>query len=240
MTDMVLTLGLSFAFVVLAMLSGKVLAHYHVTKPSISIITSLFLYVVSPLLAWYFFFRKYNYPIRSIFGKINFRILTFFIVINVLVVVALLYQQKAAEMFLIEAFLGLVEYKIKIDVLPLLEAVVLAPIVEEFLFRAVGQTFLAKKLPFPLALLITSLTFGSIHAGFYGAFFTSLLSGYMYHRTKSLTNSIILHASNNLLAHSVNIIPTFFITTTSFIGRFIPRVPFLAKSPWEFLFDILK
>jgi len=81
--------------------------------------------------------------------------------------------------------------------------VIMAPIVEEVLFRGFLQNALAKYVPFWAAILLSSFLFAVVHLQPYaipGLMSLSLAFGYLYHRTGSLRTNIILHMANNAFA----------------------------------------
>ncbi len=85
--------------------------------------------------------------------------------------------------------------------------VVMAPCIEEFLFRGLLQNWLKKHLGFKAGLLIASLLFASFHySGSQGLgnlslvaslFVFALFLGFLYERQKSLVASIALHMTFN-------------------------------------------
>jgi membrane protease YdiL (CAAX protease family) len=78
--------------------------------------------------------------------------------------------------------------------------VIAAPILEELIFRGIildGQ--LNNKSPIT-AILISSILFAFVHLNpwqFVSALFLGALSGWVYYKTKSISLSIIIHATNN-------------------------------------------
>ena len=86
-------------------------------------------------------------------------------------------------------------------VLLLLTSVLLAPIVEEILFRALIQGSLSRAMPAAAAIAITSVLFGAAHGDFiwflYAAALGVMLSLLM-HRTGSLFPSLAMHFGFNL------------------------------------------
>lgn len=83
----------------------------------------------------------------------------------------------------------------------LLSIVVLAPVVEELLFRGAMQGYLMCRLKNPAwGIVIASLIFGAIHgnpAQIPFAFVTGLALGWVYYRTGSLWPGILMHFVNN-------------------------------------------
>lgn len=75
-----------------------------------------------------------------------------------------------------------------------------APVVEEMLFRGVILRSFLRQYPRGPAILGTALLFGLTHLNVYqgvAAFITGTLMGWLYERTRSLWPSILLHASYN-------------------------------------------
>lgn len=81
---------------------------------------------------------------------------------------------------------------------------IVAPIIEEVLFRGIIQKGLINTGVKPVnAIVIASLIFGFIHFNpwqFFGAFLLGMVLGYVYYKTESLLLPILLHAFNNTLA----------------------------------------
>jgi len=79
--------------------------------------------------------------------------------------------------------------------------VVAAPILEELIFRGIMLDGLLKKYSPVTAILISSLLFGIIHLNpwqFLTGLIIGLFSGWVYYRSRSLSLSIIIHATANL------------------------------------------
>ncbi len=80
---------------------------------------------------------------------------------------------------------------------------ILAPLVEELLFRGLLQNALANKLPAFAAIAVSSFVFALIHLQPYAIPPLMILGaafGYIYHKTGSLRINILLHAANNAVA----------------------------------------
>ena len=82
----------------------------------------------------------------------------------------------------------------------LLSLVILAPIVEEFVFRGVFLTRFMAKTSMWGGILISSLLFGVLHLDFVGAFLFGIIASLLYLRTGNLLLPILLHMLNNALA----------------------------------------
>lgn len=86
----------------------------------------------------------------------------------------------------------------------ILTTVVLAPIMEEVLFRGLIQGSISTKYGATAGILLSALIFGLIHGipqQVVNAFFIGIILGYIYYRTKSLLTVIILHLLNNGIAY---------------------------------------
>jgi len=79
--------------------------------------------------------------------------------------------------------------------------VIMAPLVEELLFRGAIQGHLLRKWKHPAgAIVLSSLIFGLVHGNWVQApfaFVTGLALGWMYYRTGSLLPGILMHFVNN-------------------------------------------
>ncbi len=90
----------------------------------------------------------------------------------------------------------------------LLVVVIVAPIIEEILFRRAAIDRLAGY-GRPFAVLFSALIFGIAHGNFYQFFYTFLLGllfGYIYAKTGKITYVVILHMVTNFLG-SVAVLP---------------------------------
>ena len=88
-------------------------------------------------------------------------------------------------------------------ILLLVAAALLAPMVEELLFRGLLQNAIADKIPIWAAILISALVFGAVHMD-YHAFPVlagmGIVFGLLYHLTGSLRVTILAHMINNSAA----------------------------------------
>jgi membrane protease YdiL (CAAX protease family) len=81
--------------------------------------------------------------------------------------------------------------------------VILAPIVEELIFRGLFQKSLARRLPIWAAIGIAAIVFSAMHGDLNSApalFVIGAIFGTLYHLTGSLRVTIAAHLANNLLA----------------------------------------
>lgn len=86
----------------------------------------------------------------------------------------------------------------------ILQLVVLAPLLEEVLFRGLIQGALNRKYNALVSILLASLIFGIVHIipqQIVNAFVIGIILGYIYYRTQSLATVVIIHAINNAIAY---------------------------------------
>lgn len=80
---------------------------------------------------------------------------------------------------------------------------VVAPLLEEILFRGLLQNALSKRLPVWAAIALSALVFGAMHMDFYALpplVLMGAIFGVIYHLTGSLRVTILLHMINNAAA----------------------------------------
>ena len=95
-------------------------------------------------------------------------------------------------------------------VIALISIIIIAPILEEFLFRGVLQNFLKKYLKRSYAILLTSVIFAFAHFSIAqklanitilgSLFILSVFLGFLYEKQKSLISPIFLHATFNAIS----------------------------------------
>jgi membrane protease YdiL (CAAX protease family) len=82
--------------------------------------------------------------------------------------------------------------------------VVMAPVLEELLFRGILQRSAVGAYGPAKGIMISAAVFGVIHfipLQVINAFALGLVLGYVYYRTRSLTGVILMHAANNALSY---------------------------------------
>ncbi len=78
-----------------------------------------------------------------------------------------------------------------------------APIIEEIIFRGLIFGELKRKIPIPAAIVIQALLFGMYHGNYTQAIYASVLGivlGYVCYKTGSIVSSILVHISFNTLS----------------------------------------
>lgn len=82
--------------------------------------------------------------------------------------------------------------------------VILAPIVEELIFRGVLFNMLSKRHSIFFSLLVSGLFFGILHfATFFPAAILGFVLGFIYHKTGNIRLSIAAHMFNNLVSFTM-------------------------------------
>jgi membrane protease YdiL (CAAX protease family) len=92
------------------------------------------------------------------------------------------------------------------NLLIVLVGVIVAPIVEEFLFRGVILQRLALKWGITAGVLISSFIFGMLHNDILGAFVFGIFMSLLYINTRTLLVPIACHILNNALALGFGIV----------------------------------
>lgn len=87
--------------------------------------------------------------------------------------------------------------------------VILAPVLEELIFRGVILRGLLKRYSPVTAIIVSSILFGAVHLNpwqFISASILGMFIGWVYYRTQSISLAIIIHGFNNLTATVIEII----------------------------------
>lgn len=94
--------------------------------------------------------------------------------------------------------------------LQFMATVVLAPIVEEFMFRGVLLSRLKRKLPITVAIIISSVFFGVTHLSIatLGATIFGICMCVLYIKTNNIFVPISMHILHNFILSAVQILPT--------------------------------
>lgn len=120
----------------------------------------------------------------------------------------LFFGTKATEQAAIH-YLRMVAKSPGLLTIALISNIILAPLIEEFVFRGFLQTYLKQKLKFKWALIISSFVFAILHFSFshglenfpllLSLFSLSLVLGFLYEKQQSLVSPITLHMTFNLI-----------------------------------------
>ncbi|MDO5570722.1 MAG: type II CAAX endopeptidase family protein [Bacteroidales bacterium] len=127
---------------------------------------------------------------------------TFFNIPNIFLVTIVTFGSIIIETFISQVcqLPNVIEMDIFLDVFGVIGAVILAPIMEEMIFRGIVLKTLLKTHSVWKSIVVSSLIFGFIHfnpAQSLTAFIIGLLLGWLYYKTKSLWAPIFVHFLNN-------------------------------------------
>ncbi|TWT05473.1 CPBP family intramembrane metalloprotease [Planococcus sp. CPCC 101016] len=181
-----------------------------VNEMTFDVISQLMLYVVVPGLYFSYYFRKHNASVWNVlsFGGIHKWLPALF----ALVVVSIAFS---ISMFWFQLFMlapiapWLVDFMLEAIPIPdtplyivftIFTIAILAPVVEEFMFRGVLLKRMIGKTSVWGGILISSLLFGVLHLDVIGAFLFGVVASLLYLRTNNLLIPILLHIINNSLA----------------------------------------
>lgn len=102
----------------------------------------------------------------------------------------------------------------------MLTMIVLAPVLEEILFRGILQESITYKYGSVRGIIIASAVFAAMHTipqQVINAFFIGMILGYIYYLTQSIITVIILHGLNNVMAFLIGLFNKDAFTTRALI-----------------------
>ena len=159
--------------------------------------TSAGLFMAASAMLWHLMYWGYfsfgKQPFRQVSGKV--------MLLSIMLVFAAMFAFNvlAQELGLPDELSEVIK-QVSNNVLGCITIAVLAPILEEVLFRGAIQGYLMRKYNPTVGIVVAALVFGLIHMNpiqiFY-AFCLGLVFGWMYYRTRSLMPVIIGHVLNN-------------------------------------------
>ena len=162
--------------------------------------TSAGLFMAASAMLWHLMYWGYfsfgKQPFRQVSGKV--------MLLSIMLVFAAMFAFNvlAQELGLPDELSEVIK-QVSNNVLGCITIAVLAPILEEVLFRGAIQGYLMRKYNPTVGIVVAALVFGLIHMNpiqiFY-AFCLGLVFGWMYYRTCSLMPVVIGHVLNNSLA----------------------------------------
>ena len=168
--------------------------------------TSIAMVASTLVMAWHLIHFGYVKLSRDRFRTVTLPVLGVSVVFifAAMYVLNLLIEQAGIPNTIEDTFLAMSRNPVGI-----LSIALLAPILEELLFRGAIQSHLQEAMPQPwMAILIASAIFGVVHmnpAQIPFAFLLGMIFGWLYYRTGSLLPGIVGHVLNNSVA-SVNMI----------------------------------
>lgn len=191
----------------LVLLGGKDLTNYQILVGLYEIIPNLVTYT---LVLFYFGFSKYNFSIKEKIIKRKKRILIPIIIIliigNKLIDLPFWEWEKLNNKYLGSSFVftDYSVYKFKtVELYRAFDAIILAPLFEEIIFRYYLFGGLLKKYDLSTALFVSSILFSLIHVGnprnLIPTFAFGLSCSTIYYYTKRIQFPIILHSMFNAL-----------------------------------------
>ena len=163
--------------------------------------TCLALVLSGITMIWHLIHFKYvKFNLKS-FGEVSGKTMVLSIV---WVVASMLFANLCCEFLNLPDYTQATAYAMSRNVLGILSIAIMAPLVEELLFRGAIQGHLMRIGVKPLfAILASSAIFGVIHmnpAQILFAFAIGLIFGWLYYRTGSLVPGIVGHFINNSIA----------------------------------------
>ncbi|ANU12005.1 CAAX protease family protein [Planococcus antarcticus DSM 14505] len=181
-----------------------------VSDMTFDVISQLVLYVLVPGIYFGYYFRKHN---ASVWNVLSYNgIQKWMPTLLALVVVSIAFS---LSMFWFQLFMlapvapWLVDFMLEALPIPdtplyivftVFTIAMLAPVVEEFMFRGVLLKRMIVRTSVWGGILISSLLFGILHLDVIGAFLFGIVASLLYLRTNNLLVPILLHIINNSLA----------------------------------------
>ncbi len=186
--------GYQLGFSAIAMIVSKFVAMDMVTMTSLAMVASTL------AMSWHLLRYGYVSLIRDRYKELNPLIIgvSVVFVFSAMYVLNLLIEQAGIPNTMEETFLAMSRNPFGI-----LSITLLAPVLEELLFRGAIQSELQLKYKPWIAILISSLLFGVVHlnpAQIPFAFMLGMMFGWLYYRTGSLLPGIVGHVLNNSIA----------------------------------------
>lgn len=186
--------GYQLGFSAIAMIVSKFVAVDMVTMTSLAMVASTL------AMSWHLLRYGYVSLIRDRYKELNPLIIgvSVVFVFSAMYVLNLLIEQAGIPNTMEETFLAMSRNPFGI-----LSITLLAPVLEELLFRGAIQSELQLKYKPWIAILISSLLFGVVHlnpAQIPFAFMLGMMFGWLYYRTGSLLPGIVGHVLNNSIA----------------------------------------
>ncbi|WP_300675648.1 type II CAAX endopeptidase family protein [Soonwooa sp.] len=209
---LILFLGLVAGQTIIALLAVLCIYIFHIDYAASAwfAIIGYSVSMISPLVFYYFFVLKpKGLKLQFDFKKNGF--VTYLIVFPMMFGMMLIAEYLVTFVPTTGVFFGDLYQKFEAqmkglamdNVSMIIMTVILAPILEELVFRGVIQKSIIKNGVNPrIAIFISAFVFGAFHVypwQFVGAFLLGIVLGLVYEKTQSLVLPILLHAFNNLI-----------------------------------------
>ena len=160
--------------------------------------TCLALVLSGITMIWHLIHFKYvKFNLKS-FGEVSGKTMVLSIV---WVVASMMFANLCCEFLNLPDYTQTTAYAMSRNVLGILSITIMAPLVEELLFRGAIQGHLMRKWKMPyLGIVVSSLIFGVVHgnpAQIPFAFVVGIALGWVYYLTGSLLPGVLMHFINN-------------------------------------------
>ena len=200
--------GQSFGILGITILASIVVSPIIILKKFIGMEAAMLIYYLLTfgISFWIVYsIRKRKTGVSTFNFKIeNYRIIPFIVVVAIallLGVITPIVGLIPTPEFFTKIFLGMAKQN---GIFSFLLMVIAAPILEELLFRGVILDGLLKKYSPVKSILISSIIFGLAHLNpwqFVTAFVIGIFAGWIYYKSRSLSLTILIHASINLFGY---------------------------------------
>ncbi|MGH2318653.1 lysostaphin resistance A-like protein [Planococcus sp. SE5232] len=181
-----------------------------VSDTAFDVISQLVLYVLVPGIYFGYYFRKHNTSVWNVLSLNGIKKWLPALIALVLVSIAFSISMFWFQLFMLAPIAPwLVNFMLETLPIPdtpwyivftIFSIAILAPVVEEFMFRGVLLKRLIGKTSVWGGVLISSLLFGILHLDIIGAFLFGVVASLLYLLTNNLLLPILLHIINNSLA----------------------------------------
>ena len=202
-----LTAIVSLSFIILCFF---LLLFSAVYEESLMAAVNLVFYVIVPIVFFRYHFRKQGISVRQVVYTKGIRRWIPSIFGIVFVSIAFSLGTFWLLLFSLNSFFPpLLDFLLEGTLMPenrwffaleIISITILAPVVEEFVFRGVILHRLIRKTSVWGGILISSLVFGFLHADFMGAFLFGIIASLLFIRTGNLLIPILMHMINNTIA----------------------------------------
>ncbi|MBR6538939.1 MAG: CPBP family intramembrane metalloprotease [Bacteroides sp.] len=195
--------GYQLAFTIVASVISVVLAHLGMLDKYVGILnaTAIALLLSGIMMGWHLIHFKYITFGWKSFGEVPAKTLWLSIP---LIFASMIFINLCSEFIDLPNWMENDFFAMSRNLFGILSVAIMAPVVEEFLFRGAIEGHLLKQGKRPsTAILISALVFGLIHinpAQVPFAFAIGLVFGWLYYRTGSMVPGIIGHFINNSIA----------------------------------------
>lgn len=182
----------------------------NVSVITFEVVSQLVMYVVVPGIYFGYYFKKHNASVWNVLSFSGTKKWLPILFALVAVSIAFSLSMFWLQLYVLAPFAPwLVDFLLEEIPLPespwyiaftIFTIAVLAPVVEEFMFRGVLLKRFIGKTSVWGGILISSLVFGVLHLDVIGAFLFGVIASLLYLRTNNLLVPIFLHIINNSLA----------------------------------------